>query len=428
MSSAASAQQFVTKLMTSSQNRALAMEADTIRGLLGFARQLQPGDPKHVEYRGKIGHILFFRVQNLISAATMFDPIFLSAAVEITTVCKNKQWVGIPNWQDIREDDPRIEKHPLINKTWYVHPNQQMLQAFPEGAILVAEPPAATADDIPLLTDNASVASGAIDKRQLRVFGPKSQAHAKENADEDGALPTDQSRGRSNHRVSKKRGINESESRTPLAGAMRGGSYKRICADTRSNTVNKMGEGASKGVIYVQHPEAKTKTPTGLSLKAAGSSANPLTARSGAVSVAGPCPRCVREGKTCMRARGKTGLLLVCTACKRLKKKCELDVNQPTRQRRKSGVQGSPHPRLSERIKARKMKMSIRRMGTSVVQRRPPRVVMSYVSVPQLPIPAPESTIVQLRSVKRKMSSMEGVIDLLHREMETLRTILDTAN
>lgn len=58
MSSATSAQQFITQLMTSPQNRALAMEADTIRGLLGFARQLQPGDPKHVEYRGKIGHIL----------------------------------------------------------------------------------------------------------------------------------------------------------------------------------------------------------------------------------------------------------------------------------------------------------------------------------------------------------------------------------
>jgi hypothetical protein len=58
MSSATSAQQFITQLMTSPQNRALAMEADTIRGLLGFARQLQPGDPRHVEYRGKIGQIL----------------------------------------------------------------------------------------------------------------------------------------------------------------------------------------------------------------------------------------------------------------------------------------------------------------------------------------------------------------------------------
>lgn len=426
MSPATSAQQFIMKLMTSSQNRALAMEADTIRGLLGFARQLQPGDPKHVEYREKIGHILFFRVQNLVSAATMFDPIFLSAAVEMTTVCENKQWVGIPNWQEIREDDPRIEKHPLINRTWYVHPNQQTLQAFSEGPLLLAEPPTATADDIPLLTDNTSVVSGAISKRQLRVFGPKSQAHAKENAEEEGVLPIDQSRGQSNHRGSKKRGISESESQTPLAGATGGASHKRICADTRSNTVNQMGEGVSKGVIYVQHPGAKTKTSTGLSLKAAGSSANLLTARPGAVSLAGPCPRCVREGTTCMRARGKTGLLLVCTACKQLKKKCELDVNQPTRQRGKLGVRGGPQPRSSERVKARKM--STRRMGTSVVQRRPPRVVMSYVSVPQLPISAPESTTVKLRSMKRKMSSMEGVIDLLHREMETLRTIIDASS
>ncbi|KAG1856655.1 hypothetical protein DFJ58DRAFT_337790 [Suillus subalutaceus] len=301
-----------------------------------------------------------------------------------------------------------------------------MLQGFPEGALLVAEPPAATADDISLLTDNTSVASGAIGKRQLRVFGPKSQAHAKENAEEEGALPTDQSRGRSNHRGSKKRGITESESRTPLAGAMGAGSHKRIRADTRSNTVNEMGESVSQGVIHVQHPKAKTKTPTGLSLKAVSSSANLLTARSGAVNAAGSCPRCVREGKTCMRARGKTGLLLVCTACRRLKKKCELDVNQPTMQRGKSGVRGDPHLRSSERVKARKM--STRRMGTSVLQRTPPRVVMSYVSVPQLPISAPESTTVKLRSVKRKMSSMEGVIDLLHREMETLRTIIDASS
>ncbi|KAG2348334.1 hypothetical protein BDR05DRAFT_512672 [Suillus weaverae] len=241
MSSATSAQQFITKLMTSPQNRALAMEADTIRGLLGFARQLQRGDPKHVEYRGKIGHILFVRVQTLIPAATMFDPIFLSAAIEITTVCKNKQWVGIPNWQNIREDDPRIKTHPLVQKTWYVHPNQQMSQALPEGPLLVADPPAMTADDIPLLVYNTSMA-GAGGKRQLRVFGPKSQAHAKENAEdaeEEEALPTDQSRDRSNYQ------------------AMGGGSHKRICEGTRSNTVKMMGEGVSEGVIYVQHPEAK---------------------------------------------------------------------------------------------------------------------------------------------------------------------------
>lgn len=423
MSSATSAQQFITKLMTSPQNRALAMEADTIRGLLGFARQLQPGDPKHVEYRKDIGHILFFRVQNLIAAATMFDPIFLSAAVEITTICKNKQWVGIPNWQNIREDDPRIEKHPLINKTWYVHPNQQMLQALPEGALLVADPPDATADDSPSLADDALVTSSATGKRQPRIFGPKSQAHAKENAEEV-APPTDQSRGRSTRRGSKKRGIDESESRTPLTEVMGGGSHKRICADTRSSTVNNTDESVSKGVIYVKHPEAKT--PTSLSSKVAGNSADPLTARSGAVGAAGSCPRCAREGKTCMRARGKTGLLLVCTACKRLKKRCELDVDKPTRQRGKLAVQGDLHIRSSERVKARKM--FTRRRGTSVVQPRSPRVVMSHVSVPQLSISAPESTAVKLNSVKRKMSSMESVIDLLHREMETLRTIIDASS
>jgi hypothetical protein len=54
--------------------------------------------------------------------------------------------------------------------------------------------------------------------------------------------------------------------------------------------------------------------------------------------------------------------------------------------------------------------------------------VMNYVSVPRLPSSAPESSVVKLRSVKRKMSSMEGVIDLLHREMETLRTIIDASN
>jgi hypothetical protein len=53
---------------------------------------------------------------------------------------------------------------------------------------------------------------------------------------------------------------------------------------------------------------------------------------------------------------------------------------------------------------------------------------MSHVSVPQLSISAPESTAVKLNSVKRKMSSMESVIDLLHREMETLRTIIDASS
>jgi hypothetical protein len=53
---------------------------------------------------------------------------------------------------------------------------------------------------------------------------------------------------------------------------------------------------------------------------------------------------------------------------------------------------------------------------------------MSYVSVPRLPISDPESPVVKLRSVKRKMSSMEGVIDLLHREMETLRMLIDASN
>ncbi|KAG1768951.1 hypothetical protein EDD22DRAFT_870106 [Suillus occidentalis] len=389
MSSATSAQQFITQLMTSPQNRALAMEADTIRGLLGFARQLQPGDPKHVEYRGKIGHILFVRVQSLIPAATMFDPIFLSAAVEITTVCKNKQWVGIPDWQNIREDDPRIEKHPLIQKTWYIHPNHQMLQAIPEGALLIADPPATSADDVPSLTDNTSVASNASGERRLRVFGPKSQAHVKENAEEE-ALHTDHTRGRS-IRIT-----------TPAC------------------------RGCGGWVAQTNGKGFQTKTPTASSLKAVDSSANPLAERSGAVSAAGPCPRCAREGKTCMRARGKTGLLLVCTACKQLKKRCELGVNKPGRQRGKSGVRGGLHYRSSERVKARKM--STRRMGTSVVQRRPPRVVMSYVSVPRLPTPAPESPAVNLRNVKRKMSSMEGVIDLLHREMETLRTIIDASS
>ncbi|KAG1778413.1 hypothetical protein EV702DRAFT_179911 [Suillus placidus] len=202
----------------------------------------------------------FVRVQTLIPAATMFDPIFLSAAIEITTVCKNKQWVGIPNWQNIREDDPRIKTHPLVQKTWYVHPNQQMSQALPEGPLLVADPPAMTADEIPLLVYNTSVASGAGGKRQLRVFGPKSQAHVKENAEdaeEEEVLPTDQSRGRSNSRGSKKRGTSESESRTPLTEVMGGGSHKRICAGTRSNAVRMMGEGVSESVIYVQRPEAK---------------------------------------------------------------------------------------------------------------------------------------------------------------------------
>lgn len=198
----------------------------------------------------------FVQVQTLIPAATMFDPIFLSAAVEITTVCKNKQWVGIPNWQNIREDDPRIEKHPLIQKTWYIHPNHQMLQALPEGALLIADPPATSADNVPSLTDNTSVASSASGERRLRVFGPKSQAHAKENAEEE-AVPTDHTRGRSSHRGSKKRDISESGSRPPLAGAVGDGSHKRVRADTMSNTVNKMGKGVSKGVIYVQHPEAK---------------------------------------------------------------------------------------------------------------------------------------------------------------------------
>lgn len=54
--------------------------------------------------------------------------------------------------------------------------------------------------------------------------------------------------------------------------------------------------------------------------------------------------------------------------------------------------------------------------------------VMSYVSVPQLPISAPDSKTVKLSNVKRKMSSMEGVIDLLHREIQTLRTIIDASN
>ncbi|KAG1899992.1 uncharacterized protein F5891DRAFT_1173344 [Suillus fuscotomentosus] len=422
MSSGTSAQQFITKLMTSPQNRALAMEADTVRGLLGFARQLQPGDPKHVEYRGKISQILFVRVQTLIPAATMFDPIFLSAAVEITTVCQNKQWVGIPNWQNIREDDPRIANHPLIHKTWYVHPDQQMLQALPEGVLLLADPPTA-ADDVPLITDNTSVASSAVSERRLRAFGPKSQSRADENDEEEETLSTDQSKGLSNHRGSKKRG---SESQTSLAGGMRDGAHKRICADTKSNTVTKMGERVSKGVIYVQHPGAKTKTPTALSLKANDNSANTLTTRPGTVSATDPCPRCAREGKICRRARGKTGLLLVCTACKQLKKKCELDVNQLTKQRGKSGFRGGLHSRSSERVKARKM--STRRMGTSVVQRKQPRVVMSYVSVPQLPISAPDSTTVRLSNVKRKMSSMESVIDLLHHEIQTLRTIIDASN
>lgn len=53
---------------------------------------------------------------------------------------------------------------------------------------------------------------------------------------------------------------------------------------------------------------------------------------------------------------------------------------------------------------------------------------MSYVSVPQLPISAPDSKTVKLSNVKRKMSSMEGVIDLLHREIQTLRTIIDASN
>lgn len=422
MSSGTSAQQFITKLMTSPQNRALAMEADTVRGLLGFARQLQPGDPKHVEYRGKISQILFVRVQTLIPAATMFDPIFLSAAVEITTVCQNKQWVGIPNWQNIREDDPRIANHPLIHKTWYVHPDQQMLQALPEGVLLLADPPTA-AGDVPLIADNTSVASSTVSERRLRAFGPKSQSRADENDEEEETLSTDQSKGLSNHRGSKKRG---SESQIPLAGGMRDGAHKRICADTKSNTVTKMGERVSKGVIYVQHPGAKTKTSTALSLKANGNSANALTTRPGTVSATDPCPRCAREGKICMRARGKTGLLLVCTACKQLKKKCELDVNQPTKKRGKSGFRGGLHSRSSERVKARKM--STRRMGTSVVQRKQPRVVMSYVSVPQLPISAPDSTTVRLSNVKRKMSSMESVIDLLHHEIQTLRTIIDASN
>ncbi|KAG2132865.1 uncharacterized protein EDB93DRAFT_1175700 [Suillus bovinus] len=426
MSSATSAQQFITKLMTSPQNRALVMESDTIRGLLDFARQLQPGDPKHVEYRGKISHILFVRVQTLIPAATMFDPIFLSAAVEMTTICKNKQWVGIPNWQNIKEDDPRIENHPLVHKTWYVRADQQMLQALPEGPLLLADPPIATADDVSLLSGNASVASSAVSERQLRVFGPKSQAHAKENVEEEGALPTDQSMDRSNHRVSKKRGINESEPSTLLTGGVKDGSHKRICANNKSNTVNKMGGGVSKGVMYVQHPEAKTKAPTGLSSKAVGSSASALTTRSRTLSATDPCHRCAREGKICMRATGKTGLLLVCTACKQLKKKCELDIKQPTRQRGKSDVRGGPHYRLSERVKARKM--TTRRMGTSVVQRRPHRVVMSYVSVPQLAISAPNPATVELGSVKKKMNNMEGVINLLHREIQTLRTLIDASN
>ncbi|KAG1725860.1 hypothetical protein EDB19DRAFT_254142 [Suillus lakei] len=356
----------------------------------------------------------------------MFDPIFLSAAVEITSICRNKEWVGLPNWQNIREDDPRIEKHPMIHKTWYVHPNQQMLQARLEAALPFADLPAATADAIPLLADNASVFSRAVYKYQQRAFGPKSQIHAKENVNEGGALPADVSRGRTNHRGVKKRGISESESRTPLAGDMGNGSHKRICADARSNTVNKMGEGVSKGVIYMQHPEAKPKTPAGSSLKAAGSSINPLAGRSGAAGAASPCPRCAREGKACMRAKGKTGLLLVCVACKQLKKKCELDINQPTGQRRRSGVRGGSHSRSPERAKARSM--ITRRMSTSVVQRRPLRVVMSYVSVPRLPISAPECTAVKLKSVERKMDSMEGVIDLLHREMETLRMIIDASS
>ncbi|KAG2139027.1 hypothetical protein DEU56DRAFT_332026 [Suillus clintonianus] len=425
MSSAPSAQRFITKLMASPQNRTLAMEADRIRGLLSFARQLQPGDPKHAEYRGMIGHILFVRVVTILPTATMFDPIFLSAVVEITSLCKNSQWVGLPNWQNIREDDPRIEKHSLIHKTWYVHPKQQMLHVRQEGGLPVADPPAATAGTVSPLANNASVASGTAGNRRLHVFGPKSQAHAKENVMD---VPTDVSRGRSNHRGSKKRGISESESRTPLARGMGGGSRKRICADVTSNTVNKMREGVPKGVIFVQHPGAKTKTPA--SASKAADSASPLADPSGAVSTVDPCPRCAREGRTCIRATGKTGLLLVCTECKRSKVKCELDVNQPTRQGKKSGVRGKPHSRSVQRARTRSTSSrhqspSKCRTSTLAMQRKPSRVVMSYVSVPRLPISAPESTAVKLRSMERKMSGLEDVIDLLHREMETLRTMID---
>ncbi|KAG1736892.1 uncharacterized protein EDB91DRAFT_495974 [Suillus paluster] len=468
MTSATFAQHFVAKLMVSPQNRALAVEADRIRELLRCARQLQPDNPKHAEYRRLLGDLLFTpRVHSLVQAATMFDPILLSAVVEITSICKNRQWIGLPNWQNITEDDPRIEKHPLIHRTWYINSNQQMLQAPPDVARPIADPPAVTPDAVlPPINNAVSAAFGAVGKRQPHVFAHMSQAHAKGMAKDVGAPPVEEARGRPEHWESKKRGTSESESRPLLA---EDGSHKRIRANERSNTVIEMVEDVPKGVACAQHPETNSDSPAGSS-KAAGISANPLAGPSGAVGAIGPCPRCARERKTCIRGIGKTGPRLVCTECRRLKVRCQLFGNQPSRQRArgeprspsqvragykstrhrspsrhrrspsvddrlraKSGVRGEPRSRSPERARARstsarRRSLSPRGESTSVVRRRP-LTVMSYVLVPRLEIGrAPESPAAKLRSMERKMSNMEDTIKFLHREVETLRTIVEASS
>ncbi|OJA08234.1 hypothetical protein AZE42_09022 [Rhizopogon vesiculosus] len=190
--------------------------------------------------------------------------------------------------------------------------------------------------------------------------------------------------------------------------------FKRI---SKSQTPS--GESTSEGTPS-RSPERKSDSSVKMELDAntipvAGLSEPPGT---------GPCPRCVRLGKICVRAIGKTGPLSVCIECKRIKMKCQ-DGDQRSRQRAaaRSGVRGEPRSPSPVRARSR----SVRRQSSSqsskspsVVKQRSPRVVMSHVLLPKPQPNAPQRQVpplvdvpqtnweaMQLRNMEDRMRGME---------------------
>ncbi|KAG1868320.1 hypothetical protein DFJ58DRAFT_723580 [Suillus subalutaceus] len=99
-------------------NEALSDATAQVLQILARALKLKEGHADHMKITVEMGNILSPNFAKYGMSATLIHPVLLLVAMELLEHLdpSQKNFVSVPEWKNIKANDPRIKKHPLAEK------------------------------------------------------------------------------------------------------------------------------------------------------------------------------------------------------------------------------------------------------------------------------------------------------------------------